>query len=65
MAHKRANPAAGDDRARDMISAANNPENSNPNHRLQELRARFIARRFSVPPDVAILLATLALGVRA
>jgi hypothetical protein len=37
-------------------------DNSNPSHGLQELRARFIARRLAISPDLAILIATIALG---
>ncbi len=50
-------------RARNSISlSVGSSENSKPLPELQELRAHFLARRFAISPDLAMLLATLALG---
>jgi len=64
MASKKMNPAtraACRARKSDCLAAVG-CENSKPLPELQELRTRFLARRFAISPDLAILLATLALG---
>jgi len=62
MAQKRANPAAGGDRARKSISLVGNFENNAPPSPKQDFRALWLARRFDVSPDLAVLILTLALG---
>jgi hypothetical protein len=64
MTSKKLNPAtraACRARKSDCLAAVRS-ENSKPLPDLQELRTRFLARRFAISPDLAILLATLALG---
>jgi hypothetical protein len=64
MASKKLNPAtlaAGG--ARNLITVtAIGSENSAPSIETQHRRALWLARRFAISPDLAILLATLALG---
>jgi hypothetical protein len=64
MAQKQANPVTlAADRARKSdCLAVGKPDYSDPLPQLQELRAHFLARRFAISPDLAMLLATLALG---
>jgi len=64
MASKTGNPPLdGEGRARNVFSlAANGSENKSTALDLQERRAVWLARRFAISPDLAILLATLALG---
>jgi hypothetical protein len=65
MASKKMKPPAAADaeRLRNTITAtAIGSEHSKPLPDLQELRTRFLARRFAISPDLAILIATLALG---
>ncbi|MGO9773937.1 MAG: hypothetical protein ACLPSW_31185 [Roseiarcus sp.] len=38
------------------------PENNQPHAKMQDFRAIWLARRFAISPDMAMLLATLALG---
>ena len=60
MTQKRANPAPlAADRARKPNCVS---DYSDQNRQLQELRVRFLARRFDISPDLAILIATIAMG---
>jgi hypothetical protein len=65
MKSEKKNPAtlaASRARNSDCLAALNKTDNSNHLPQLQQLRAHFLARRFAVSPDLAVLIATLALG---
>jgi hypothetical protein len=62
MAQKIENPATLETcRARNTITTIGS-DNSDPHAIRQDFRAIWIARRFAISPDMAILIAVLALG---